>query len=404
MKNKIILISMLFFSQLIYSQQYIQLKAAIDTALKNNLSIKNSQLMVDYQKALLKSGYEIPKSTINSEFGQINSVYFDQKFTFNQSVLFPTVYKNYRNVNSKKVEFENLNLKLKDKDLKQKVTSKFYEIIQLQLLEKLLKNSDSIYNEVYVKTKLKFTLGENNIVELKNTENQKELISLQLFQIRSDIEIAQMEFQLLINTNSLLIPKEVNPKFNYVDQDSSKILNHPLLNIKLNETKMTELELKLEKRKMYPDFNFAYTNMSIQGTGADNNFYSKSFRFQSGQIGVSIPLFYGAQKSIINSMKIKEKITENEMNYEKIKLENDYKQVKQKLLIYMNELKKYEDVILINANNIIQSVTLQFVKGEIDYFQWSVWVNQNISIQRDYYEKLKSYNEEAIHYHYLINE
>ncbi len=385
------------------AQQFIQLNSALDSAIRNNLGIKNSQLMIEYQRALLKSGYEMPKSVINSEFGQINSIYFDNKFTINQSFLFPSIYKNNRNVNTSKLEIEKLNLNQKDKELKQHVTIKFYEIIQLQLLENLLNYSDSIYKEVYSKAKIRYDLGENNLVELKNTENQRELISMQLLQLRNQLSLALMEFQLMINSNSIYVPKIENPKFQYLNQDSSKVLEHPKIKIKMNEAKLTELELKLEKSKLYPDFNFAYTNMSIQGNGADNVYYSRSDRFQSGQVGISIPLFYGAQKSIINSMKIKEKISVNELNFEKKKLENEFMKNKQNIAVLSEELKQYEDILLINSKKIIQSVTLQYLKGEIDYFQWSVWVNQNISIQSDYYHKLKIYNDEAIRFHYLIN-
>lgn len=386
------------------AQQYIELSAAIDTAIKNNFEIKNSQLMVDYKIALLKSGYEIPKTTINSEFGQINSIYFDNKFTINQSMLFPSIYKNTRSVNSNKVEFENLNLKLKDREIRQIVTTKFYEIIQLQLLEKLLIQSDSIYNEVYLKTKIKYNLGENNLVELKNTENQKNLISMQILQLKNHLELVLMEFQILINSKSLYVPKIESAKFEFVDQDSLNVFNHPRLMLKSNESQLTKLELKLEKSKLYPDLNLAYTNMSIQGTGADNVYYNKNSRFQSGQIGVSIPLFYSSQKSVINSIKVKEEIVENELNFERKKLELEYVQNKQKLMFLMKELNQYEDIIMVNSKEIIQSVTLQFKKGEIDYFQWSVWVNQNIALQSEYYNKLKIYNEEAIRYHYLIND
>jgi len=403
MKNKLILIFVIVICKNSMAQQFIQLNSALDSAIRNNLGIKNSQLMIEYQRALLKSGYEMPKSVINSEFGQINSIYFDNKFTINQSFLFPSIYKNNRNVNTSKLEIEKLNLNQKDKELKQHVTIKFYEIIQLQLLENLLNYSDSIYKEVYSKAKIRYDLGENNLVELKNTENQRELISMQLLQLRNQLSLALMEFQLMINSNSIYVPKIENPKFQYLNQDSSKVLEHPKIKIKMNEAKLTELELKLEKSKLYPDFNFAHTNMSIQGNGADNVYYSRSDRFQSGQVGISIPLFYGAQKSIINSMKIKEKISVNELNFEKKKLENEFMKNKQNIAVLSEELKQYEDILLINSKKIIQSVTLQYLKGEIDYFQWSVWVNQNISIQSDYYHKLKIYNDEAIRFHYLIN-
>lgn len=61
-----------------HSQTPIGLQAAIDTALHNNLVIKNEQLKTEYLKKNSGCCREmIPKMNVSGEFGQINSYYSD---------------------------------------------------------------------------------------------------------------------------------------------------------------------------------------------------------------------------------------------------------------------------------------------------------------------------------------
>jgi outer membrane protein TolC len=72
--------------------------------------------------------------------------------------------------------------------------------------------------------------------------------------------------------------------------------------------------LLAEKAKLIPSFNLAYNNTSMYGNGADDKFYNHSTRFHSGMIGVGIPVFNSAQKSVIEAQKINQQIAEN--NYQ----------------------------------------------------------------------------------------
>ncbi|GBL35481.1 protein HelA [Filimonas sp.] len=76
-----------------FAQSSISLQAAIDTAMKNNLTIKNEALTAEYQHKLKAAAIDIPATDFTAEYGQINSFYKDTKFSISQSTRFPTVYK-----------------------------------------------------------------------------------------------------------------------------------------------------------------------------------------------------------------------------------------------------------------------------------------------------------------------
>ena len=60
--------------------------------------------------------------------------------------------------------------------------------------------------------------------------------------------------------------------------------------------------------------------MSMYGTGADDKFYERSARFHSGMVGIGLPVFNSAQKSVIEAQKINQQIAENNYQLGSLKL------------------------------------------------------------------------------------
>ena len=63
----------------IKAQSPITLQAAIDSALKNKLSVKNEKIRAAYQQKLIRTGEIIPPTNVFGEFGQMNSFYVDTR-------------------------------------------------------------------------------------------------------------------------------------------------------------------------------------------------------------------------------------------------------------------------------------------------------------------------------------
>ncbi len=109
-----------------------------------------------------------------------------------------------------------------------------------------------------------------------------------------------------------------------------------------------------------PDLNFGYNNMTLQGTGADNQFYDRSTRFQSGQIGIGIPIFFGPQKAKINASKSVQKISELNYLAGKQQFSIDYKKAIAQFENFSRSVDYFEQSGLRNANLITSTANKQF--------------------------------------------
>jgi cobalt-zinc-cadmium resistance protein CzcA len=159
---------------------------------------------------------------------------------------------------------------------------------------------------------------------------------------------------------------------------------------------------KLEKSMFLPNLSADYNNMSMIGTGANNVTYDRSKRFQSIQIGLGIPLFYGAQKSKVQAAKMNELLTENNLQAGLNQFDNEWRTNQIQYLNASENVRNFEQNLLPNAEKISKLATEQFVKGEIDYLEWSMLNNQVVEIQNQYLNAVQIFNIRSIEINYLL--
>ena len=409
LKNKkpivtsVVLLVMLFSFQNMNAQTAISLSAATDTALKNNLSVKNENLRAAYQQQLIKTSKILPPTNVFGEFGQINSFYVDTKFGIAQTMSFPKVYGSQKSLLTEEWKSSLLNAGVKKAILKKQVAQIYYSLLYLQEKKKLLQKIDSLFGEFLNKATLRFNKGESNILEKTTAENQRGQIGLQLLQLQRDMELLQIQFQLLLNTNSIFVPDEKEFKMNGIaNADTSLLQAHPTMQYLKQQQQIAVAATKVEKSKLLPDLTFGYNLSSIKGTGANNKTYNNVPQFQSVQIGLGIPIFTSGQKAKITAAKTYEKIVANEYEVNLRSYETAYKAALVRYQKYSEAIAYFETTALKNADLVTSTANKQFINGDINYLEWVLLINQAVTIQSDYIDAVKNSNESAVEINSLI--
>ncbi len=393
--KKIITILVLCFSmmQTANAQNKITLEKAIETALKNNNSIKNEKLKAEYSKAMIKSSSDIPKTNIFGEFGQINSNQSDTKFGIAQSFALPTVYNRQKQVLTEEYNSKILQTNLKEFEVKKTVTHLFYNYLSLKEKEKLLQKADTLFSKFFDKANLRLQKGESNILEKSTAETQKINVAIQLKQLQSEIEMLKQTFQFVLNSEEVYFPVSSNLKAGI---ENFKIEENPILKVFEQQKKIFSAETALQKAKLLPEINIGYNNNSFRGIGLDD-----AQRFHSAQIGLGIPLFGGSQKAKINASKMAENIAESEYQTQVLNLKIEYNKLLTKYNSNLDIVNYFETNSNKNSKIITDVANKQFINGDINYLDFVMLVNQSIAIQNSYIEAVKSLNESVIAINYL---
>lgn len=408
-KPKVNLLSILFIAgatltmNKVGAQTPIPLQSAIDSALQNNLEVKNQKLLTEYQSKLLNS-YDIPQTVISGEYGQINSYYKDSKFGISQTISFPQVYSKQNALSDAKYQGSIINTHLKEAELIKQVSEVFFDIVYMREKRQILIQYDSLFGEFINKTKLKFNSGDANILEVYTAETQKNEISIQLKQLKYDMEVKELEFELLLNTRNPYIPQQEKPLLGIsIGLDFMSFENHPLLKYLNLEKSISQLKTQVEKSKLLPSIFLGYNSTSMVGTGADNILYSSSKRFNSIQFGLGLPLFYGHQQAIIRSSTIQEKVSENNYQMELRNKTFEYQQELKKYIMLNDMVRYFEDTALLQAKTINETADKKFFTGDINYLEWLLLSNNATMIKTNYINAKRELNFTTIKINYLIN-
>jgi heavy metal efflux system protein len=386
------------------AQTPVTLQAAMDSALKNNLQVRNEQLKAQYQHLLVNTAANIPQTSFLAEVGQINSIYTDNKFTVTQNLNFPKVYSSQKDLLRQEWKSSEINVTLREVMLKKQVSQVFYQILYIGQKKKLLQYADSIYSAFYSKALLRLEKGETNILEKTFAESQLGQIGIQLGQLKEDSAIWQLQFQWLLNTASPLIPMNNGfqlelPGMLTIDS----IPEHPVINLMRQQIQVADANIQLEKSRLWPDLSISYNNGSMTGFGADDKYYNNSYRFSAIQAGIGIPIFSKASREKIKSSRVNRLVAEGNLESGLQSFQSEYRVALAQYRKYQQSVRYYERAGLKNADLISSTADQQLSNGIINYLEWVQLINQATLIKNEYIDAVRNLNESVIQLKYFSN-
>lgn len=387
----------LLFSPNTSAQTPISLQNAIDTALKNNLLLQTQQLQIEYQKSLLKTAYNLPKTNFSFEYGQLNSIYQDNRLSVTQNINSPTVYAKQKQLQHNQIEQEKLKSEVLKKEITRKVSEAFYQLAYLYQKRSLLQKTDTLLNEVNQRIQLKYAKGDANTLEKTTAELQKSTIQMQLQDVENEVHNARKTFQYWLNTSQNYIPEPISwaniPVLS--PQDTTTLYTHAEMQVLQQSLRTAQAKITLEKHKFLPDLYAGLFTQTLQGIGADDKLYTRNTRFTSFQIGIGIPIFYSAQKASLNSAKIQYRITQQEYNIGVRMLQNQYSIALNNYQQTLNKIRTWEENLLPKSKILLNQANQQLEIGAINYTEWAVLVQNAIEMQLKHLQDIKTL------YHYL---
>lgn len=382
------------------AQSPITLHAAIDSALKNNQQLQVAGTAITYYKALQKSHFDLVKTALETEYGQFNSLANDTRFSISQDIQFPGVYKHQRSINQINVLISETNRQQQQVALKAAVKEVFYAMLVLQEKRRLLKEADSLYNNLLQKSNQRFQAGDIDVLEKTTVENQRQQIGSQLRLLATDYQVLQTQLKLLLNSTHK--PQPVADTVLYVlttVPDTSQLSLTPVLKLQEQQAELATAQYKLEKSKLLPTFSAGYNNYSITGwqttQQGEDLYFGSSKRFSSVSVGVGIPLFAGAQRSRIRAADIQVSQRMQETTAARQQLQASLEAAIQ-VYVQSNELvQDYQQKLLPNASVIIHTATQRLQAGETGYLDWVILVNQALQIRSEYFNAVQQRNDAA---------
>jgi cobalt-zinc-cadmium resistance protein CzcA len=387
----------------------ISVDDAITTALKNNLELQSQQLNVQSSTILKKSVFELPKTNVNFQFGQYNSINQDKAFQVSQSIPFPTYYSAKSSLYKAELQGSQLQQQATANEIKAQVQYWFYQLQYLQTTKKQLQSLDSLYNDFVSAATLRYKTGETNLLEKTTAETKRGQLSLLLKQNETDFTTAYNSLKTLMNTSedfAINDSENFQPLAIFNSLDTTLITNNPSLKLLYQQAVIAEQNKKVETASTLPDFNVGYFNQSLIGVqsinGADVNF-DGSKRFQGFNVGISIPITFFSNASKIKSLDYKQQALQKEADNGKLILQTQLQNAFQQYNQNLSQYNYYKSTALPNAEIIISTAKVGFKSGDIGYIEYLQALQTATDVQLNYLQSINQINQSIININFLIN-
>lgn len=401
-KLPLLLLCFLFATPYINAQQFITLDEALHRAAQQNLSIKSEKLKTAYAKASIGNAYDIAKTNVVGEVGQLNTLFQDTRFGISQSFNFPMVYVRKDQVYRAEWKASLLGLELKTRDVKKIITHLFNQYDYLTQKENLLLKADTLFTQFDEKTALRLQKGETNVLERTTSTAQKGNILLQINQIQQDKSTVLLDLKLMLNSDTSYIPLIQEHKQHFLPPaDTSLFYQHPSMQLAQQKQRIAQLKTTLEKSKWWPDISVGYNNTSFVGPDPNSKFNTTADRFHSFSVGLGIPLFLGSQIARVKAANIEKWIADNDAFAAQKEWKNNYNK-------YLNAYHTSEQTLLYfemrglpSIADINRTAYQKFINGDINYLEFVMLLQQAITLESNYLDILRQHNEYAIELNYM---
>jgi cobalt-zinc-cadmium resistance protein CzcA len=384
----------------------INIKQAVQMALDSNLAVRSSVYSVDAQKALKGASWDIPKTAIDGEYGQINSYTKDNSFTVSQTFAFPTVYINQNKLANANIKSSEWLLKSSQLEIASQVKQVYWQLAFLCSKKKLLVYQDSLYTGFQRAAELRAKTGETNRLEMITARSQSLEIKNELHEVSADLLIYNQKLQTLLNTSTVLLPADtVLHRIDYLPiADSAALAGNPSIAYQKQQVEVLRFEKKLERSKMMPDFTIGYfsqTMQSIQDVNGVSRIFGTGDRFTGIQAGIAIPLWFVPYTAKTKAAKIKEKIAQTNAAYYSKSLSGNYHSLTGEYAKYSNSVDYYEKQAIPEADIIIDQATRSYKAGAMDYLDYILNLSRALGIKQNYLDALNNYNQTIISIDFL---
>lgn len=402
-----VIVILLFGSSTIQAQNNGSLDEWIAKGLKNNNSVLAADAEVKSSQYLKKTSTEIAKTNVSLTYGQYNSyANKDNNLTISQSIPFPTTFAAKSKLAGSVIESNVLKKKLTEAEVVYQIKQVYYQWLNLNQRKELFARRDSVYKALAKASALRYKTGETNLLEKSSTEARSKEVENQLMQMENDrLALAGRLKALLTSPITTFDEADLKEAVLSLQVDSSLAAKNPFVIYMKQQISIAENQKKVDKNALMPDITLGYFNQTLYGVPYGNDatapLANYGNRFQGFSAGISIPLWFAPQSAKVKAAEYSKQNAELQYKQAQNNAVAEIEAAYTEYLKTQKSLQYYKSSGLPNAELITKQSTIAFQKGEINYAQHVLNLQQADEIKQNYLQTLLEYNQSVIALEFL---
>ena len=358
------------------------LEEALSIAEKQNPLLQASQKRLESVQALTGTAWNLGRTEVYHAQDQNdiseNGV-FNRVWGIRQGLEFPTIYATQKNFLKAGQRQEELRLEMDVRALKKQVSAVFVQAQYWMELEKRLGYLDSLYVSFARSAARRLEMGDATLLEKLTAESKQKEIGLRKSEAQTEkknvlvqlASILQWEGELAVSQSPVTLTRpgtqEGHPGFSWYEAGKQQAF----------------YQTRVEQQTLLPDVK---VNL-FRGT----NLAAGSKIYPGFEVGLGIPLFFGAQSAKIKSSKRVQQQLELEAVSFRSRLESQTFALQSTLDQQQAVIRYYESEGMQLANQLREQAIRSFAEGEIDFIQYVQLIENSQSLELQYLQAKRDY-------------
>jgi heavy metal efflux system protein len=384
----------------------ISLDTAIQSALDSNRDLRSAAYRLEESQKMSGASWDIPKTSVQFQYGRFNSYTYDNSITVSQSLAFPGVYTNQSKLAKSSIRGSEIDLEKARLNICSSVKQTYWHLAYLVEMKELLSYQDSLYSAILRASELRMRSGEGLQLETIAARTQSLDIRNQLQQVESDILIQSRKLGILMNSPAACLPLDTLYKIPVppILSDSIALERNPDYRLSRLQTEQARIQKKIEQNLALPEISVGYFSQTMIGT-MDVNSVPREFgpgdRIGGVQAGITVPVWYKPWSARVKAAGIRTDIARTEEENQKLSILSDYGSLTEEYLKYSRSVDYYATQALPEAAQITRQAEQSFRAGALDYLEYVHSLAGAIDLQRGYLDTLEKYIQSIINLEYL---
>lgn len=397
---KVLLTAILFLLAIpAFSQQNtppISLEEALNLAESRNLKIQAADKGIASALARQGAGWTLDKTRVFYGFDQNdlaeNGIY-NRVWGVSQSFAFPSLYGAQKNLLQDQAMIRSYESELEKRKVRAAVSQAFLTVQHFQRLEDHYGYLDSLYAVFANAATRRFETGETNYLEKLTAQGKLQEVKLKRSEAAQNYEVALDELKLELNwEGDLAVSTELTDLQLQGLEDWSA---HPGVKYYQGITLEALHQTHVERRKLLPDISLEY----FQGTNPGAN----AEVYPGFQAGLTIPLFFGAQKSEIKASELRQERISLEAESYQNSMQTKYEQLQKQLAQQEKVIRYFDEEGKELAEQLMQQAQRSYQEGEIDFLEYAMLLENSRNITLQYLQSRYEYQLNILKINYLID-
>lgn len=374
----------------------VSLQECINMALEKNPQMQVANKSVERAKALQGTAWEIDKTELSLSQDPTSGGSPDNALSLSQSIEFPTYYIARHKQLKAETQAERSKAAVVRLSLENDVKAAYYQAVYLAERLRVLESQDSLLAQYRSLAEKRYKAGETRLLELLSAERLQRENKMEVLAAHNELETAQLLLSRLVGSVETVEPKEESLLPLDWKQASYNYSQTPDGQYSADRLKASEQAVRVAKNGFAPSLSLSLRNQLVISSW--NPYDQDRSRFDGGnfmgfEVGVGIPLFYGATRAKVKAARKEREMIALEIKEQEQLRQQEYLSALSRMNAAYVRYTYYNEEGRERSDKMAEQGLLEYSQGEISYLEYMNVLQESIDLRLKRASALNDYNQ-----------